>query len=84
MHTSPLSLRRRADALRLSNAELARRAGMDKHTVGRVLSGTRDALASSVAAIAAVIETEEAALRAHLTGAGDGAAAARAAARAAE
>lgn len=61
-----LSLRDRARFINLSQVRLSQLAGVDKHTVGRVLAGDRNVLRSSEAAVAAALVAEERRVLNHL------------------
>lgn len=52
-------LMKRAKAIRLSQAEIAKRTGLDPNTVGNTLSGKTDPRGSTCRRIAAEVEAEE-------------------------
>jgi hypothetical protein len=62
----PLSLRDRADLIGLSHVRLSHLSGRDKHTVGRVLSGSRNVERASECDVRAALEAEERRVLAHL------------------
>lgn len=62
----PMPLRQRAEYINLRQVSLARIAGIDKHTVGRVLAGDRNVLKSSQDAVRLALEAEERRVLAHL------------------
>ncbi len=61
-----ISLADRAKFIGLSQVRLAELSGLDKHTVGRVLSGDRNVLRTSESALVATLEAEERRVLAHL------------------
>lgn len=63
---TPASLKRRADALRLTNSELARLAGVDEDNLGKIFNGRVDPRLSSLAKIDAALSEAEAEMKARL------------------
>jgi predicted transcriptional regulator len=63
---TPASLKRRADALRLTNSELARLAGVDEDNLGKIFNGRVDPRLSSLAKIDAALSETEAEMKARL------------------
>jgi DNA-binding LacI/PurR family transcriptional regulator len=63
---NPASLLERAERIRLPIAEIARRSGLDKHTIGRLRQPTERVTHRTVKKVRDVVEAAERELRDHL------------------